>query len=165
MNAERSGDGWTLLHCYVIDKRVDFVKQLLEHKANPNAKARWGYTALHYAASLGWKDKVPWLSSGNTALQLRAGCCGQYTVFVSAARLLLQTSLLLQFGARDDMRNTAGRTALDLAVCSVACRRCSRKELQRLAEMVFLWWLVQLAHHPKDTVLHDLLQVGAAQLR
>jgi hypothetical protein len=42
----------------------------------------------------------------------------------------------------------------------VLCRTPSLFEERSDGRMVLLWWLVQLAHHPKDTVLHDLLQVG-----
>lgn len=102
-------------------KRFDIATELIDKKADPNAKTARGSSALHIASESGRSDIVRRLidagaivsvtdGDGNTPLHRAA------VSTITTAGKLQTVQLLLRHGANPYLRNGQGRTALELAI-------------------------------------------------
>ncbi|AIY41328.1 Ankyrin repeat [Collimonas arenae] len=106
----RNGDTALMIASYKGD--VPAVKALLDKEAEPN---NTGWTALHYAASIGNDEIVQMLLDASAYID--AGSPNNTTPIMMAARAgkILTVKLLLDSGADVTLKNDVGMTAIDLA--------------------------------------------------
>ncbi|MFT5531926.1 MAG: ankyrin repeat protein [Burkholderiaceae bacterium] len=106
----RNGDTALMTAAYKADMAA--VQALLERKAEVN---RPGWTALHYAATVGANDIVQLLLDRYAYIDAESP--NKTTPIMMAARSghILTVKLLLDAGADATLKNDAGMTAIDLA--------------------------------------------------
>ncbi|XP_051134397.1 ankyrin repeat domain-containing protein EMB506, chloroplastic [Andrographis paniculata] len=110
-------DGLTPLHLAVIGKREAVISHLLRKGANPKAKDQDGATPLHYAAQVGALQTVKLLIKykANVNAADNEGWTPLHVAMQTRNRDIVK--VLLVNGADRILRNQAGNTALDLAMC------------------------------------------------
>jgi hypothetical protein len=111
--------GYTPLVLAAINRNVDVLQMLIEHKADVNRKDNHGYTVLGAAAATGNEEMVRLLLD-NGALINEPGLHG-HTPLIQAIMVGSDdmVRLLLEKGADPAAKGTDGRTALEWAViCS-----------------------------------------------
>lgn len=106
----RNGDTALMLAAY--KNNVAAVKALLDKEAEPNTT---GWTALHYAATVGNDEIVQMLLDASAYID--AGSPNNTTPLMMAARggQILTVKLLLDSGADATLKNDVGMTAIDFA--------------------------------------------------
>lgn len=106
----RNGDSALMIAAY--KGKYDAVKALLDKGAEPN---QTGWTALHYAATVGNNQIVQLLLDRSAYIDAESP--NQTTPIMMAARggHILTVKLLLDEGADVTLKNGAGMTALDFA--------------------------------------------------
>ena len=108
----RSRNGDTALMLAAYNGNIAGVRALLDKGAEPN---QTGWTALHYAATVGKNDIVQLLLDRSAYIDAESP--NQTTPIMMAARggHILTVKLLLDEGADLTLKNGAGMTALDFA--------------------------------------------------
>nr|CAD7454934.1 unnamed protein product [Timema tahoe] len=114
----RDDGGLHPLHNACSFGHADVVRLLLEAGANPNTRDNWNYTPLHEAAIKGKVDvcivsvcTVAQLVDQGHSPHLVAATC----LFTYRAQFRFEFSALLQHGGDANIRNTEGKTALELS--------------------------------------------------
>ena len=108
----RARNGDTALMVASYKGNVAAVKALLDKEAEPNTT---GWTALHYAATIGNDEIVQLLLDASAYID--AGSPNQTTPLMMAARegKILTVKLLLDSGADETLKNDVGMSAIDFA--------------------------------------------------
>ncbi|KAF3999558.1 ankyrin repeat domain-containing protein [Glaciimonas immobilis] len=108
----RARNGDTALMVASYKGNVAAVKALLDKEAEPNTT---GWTALHYAATVGNNEIVQMLLDASAYID--AGSPNQTTPMMMAARegKILTVKLLLDSGADATLKNDVGMNAIDFA--------------------------------------------------
>ncbi|MDY7547836.1 ankyrin repeat domain-containing protein [Glaciimonas sp. CA11.2] len=108
----RAHNGDTALMVASYKGNVAAVKALLDKEAEPNST---GWTALHYAATIGNDEIVQLLLDASAYID--AGSPNQTTPLMMAARegKILTVKLLLDSGADETLKNDVGMNAIDFA--------------------------------------------------
>jgi ankyrin repeat protein len=113
-------DGRTVLHVAVEHDRINVIQMLLSRRANIRSQDRWGFTALHIAATRGHEDAARLILSSNAAQQADivdlADATG-YTALHHAAENghAGMAELLMEAGANPRVQSNTGATPLHLA--------------------------------------------------
>jgi ankyrin repeat protein len=107
------GDGRSALINAVIENKPDFIRWLIDNKANVNHQDRNGYTALHFAGQNLLVDIAKLLldHGANPNLQDKHGNPPLWTaIFESRTKDLTIVKTLLKYKADPDIVNNYGKT-------------------------------------------------------
>jgi len=110
----RSDKGWTALHMASYSNHDDIV-QLLLPCTDPNATSLTGWTPLHYAVGINDDQICKLLLDGEADPNICSVHDGTPLNIAARFRRLVIVEMLLQKGAKVDLSDAFGRTALDWA--------------------------------------------------
>jgi uncharacterized protein len=108
----QDGDGRTALINAVLEKKIDFIKWLVDNGANLNTQDRNGHTVLHFIGQDRLTDLAKYFLNLKVDLELRDvyGNTPLWTAVLNGRDNLGVVKMYLDKGAKLDNVNEAGRT-------------------------------------------------------